>query len=216
MTVTTHPRKDDKGLPVQIKKPHQASTLESWKRPDTMAVVTPDGEIPAELNGISLGVWTDVPISNCDWEELSSIQLIEEPEFDLPAGYLSAAGVVILESDGRIWVVAPSNAFAGYQATFPKGTVDSGMTLQATAMKEAFEESGMQVRLIRHLIDVKRSQSYTRYYLASRVNGNPSSMGWETQAVMLIPRCQLSRIVTHQNDASILEAICGLDDQALD
>jgi 8-oxo-dGTP pyrophosphatase MutT (NUDIX family) len=110
---------------------------------------------------------------------------------------------------------APSNGFAGYQATFPKGTADAGMSLQTTALKETFEESGLQVRLIRHLIDVRRSQSYTRYYLARRVGGHPGAMGWETQAVMLVPRDQLAGVVTHPNDALILEAIDRLGSHLL-
>jgi 8-oxo-dGTP pyrophosphatase MutT (NUDIX family) len=184
-------------------------------QPDTVAIVTPDGDLPAELNGFAVSTWIKTPGSSEDWDFLAKSHLIEEPTFDLPSGYLRAAGAVVLEADGRVWIVAPSNAFAGYQATFPKGTADSDMSLQATALKETFEESGLQVRLIRHLIDVRRSQSYTRYYLASRVGGNPSAMGWETQAVMLVPRDQLASVVTHPNDALILEAIGRLGEQVL-
>lgn len=88
---------------------------------------------------------------------------IEEPEFNMPSGLRRAAGVVVREKNGRVWVVAPTNAFGGYQATFSKGTVEPGMSLQATSLVEALEESGLKVRLVQHLVDVKRSQSYTRY-----------------------------------------------------
>ena len=50
--------------------------------------------------------------------------------------------------------------------------------MQVVAVKEAFEESGLRVKLRRHLVDVKRSQSYTRYYLVERLGGNPADMGW--------------------------------------
>lgn len=210
-----HPRKDDNGRVVVIKKPHHASPNTNWTQPDSVAVVTPDGEVPAVLNGLPMRAWVNTPASSEEWEFLTKSQPIEEPAFDLPAGYLRAAGAVVLESDGRVWVVAPSNGFAGYQATFPKGTADAGMSLQTTALKETFEESGLQVRLIRHLIDVRRSQSYTRYYLARRVGGHPGAMGWETQAVMLVPRDQLAGVVTHPNDALILEAIDHLENHLL-
>lgn len=107
-------------------------------------------------------------------------------------------------------MVAPGNPFGGHQATFPKGTVEPGMSLQATALIEAYEESGLKVRLIRHLVDVKRSQSYTRYNLAQRVASNPADMGWETQAVMLVPPQHLAQVVTHPNDAPILQALAQL------
>ena len=47
--------------------------------------------------------------------------------------------------------------------------MDKGLSAQATALVEAYEESGLLVRLVRHLVDVKRSTSYARYYLAERV-----------------------------------------------
>ncbi|MGF6808438.1 8-oxo-dGTP pyrophosphatase MutT (NUDIX family) [Paraburkholderia sp. Clong3] len=113
---------------------------------------------------------------------------------------------MIREPDGRVWIVAPTNGFGGYQATFPKGTV-SGKSMQATAMAEAFEESGLKVRLTSHLVDVKRSQSYTRYYLAERLDGNPADMGWESQAVLLVPTGQLATVLNHRNDKPIIEAL---------
>ncbi len=81
------------------------------------------------------------------------------------------------------------------------------MSLQATAIREAYEEAGIQVQLTRFLIDVPRSTSYTRYYLARRVGGNPAAMGWESQAVMLVPFERLQNVLTNENDAPILEEL---------
>ena len=44
-------------------------------------------------------------------------------------------------------------------------------------------------------------------WLAQRVAGNPADMGWETQAVMLVPPQHLAQVVTHPNDAPILQAL---------
>ena len=65
----------------------------------------------------------------------------------------------------------------------------------------------MTVRILKHLVDVKRSQSYTRYFLAERVGGNPADTGWETQAVMLVPPSQLSKVLTNAYDQPILQAL---------
>jgi 8-oxo-dGTP pyrophosphatase MutT (NUDIX family) len=162
--------------------------------------------MPSQVGGIAIETWADAPATPEAWERLAAEHAVDEPAFDAPKGYKKAAGTVIQESDGRIWIVAPSNAFAGYQATFPKGTLD-GKSAQATALVETFEESGLRVRLIKHLIDVRRSQSYTRYYLAERVGGNPADMGWETQAVMLVPSTQLQKVLKSSHDAQIVSLL---------
>ena len=203
-----HPRIDDAGKPVTLKQPSQPSShQQAWADSKALACVVPDGSMPAAVNGIPISSWTQPPESMAEWEALAAQTTVAEPEFKVPAGYKKAAGVVIQEADGRIWVVAPSNAFGGYSATFPKGKVDKGLSLQATALVEAFEESGLQVRLIRHLVDVKRSTSYTRYYLAERVGGNPADMGWESQGVMLVPVAKLNEVLNSPNDHPIVAAL---------
>ncbi len=205
--VTLHPRKDDHGKPVELKKPSKPTALETWHQLEAIAVVIPDGDMPSEVHGLSTRSWSDAPTTSAGWEALAADHPVQEPAFKPPAGYKPAAGVVVREKHGRVWVVAPSNAFAGYKATFPKGTVEPGASLQATALVEAFQESGLKVRLLQHLVDVKRGQSYTRYYLAERQGGNPADMGWESQAVMLVPQAQLPKVLTHPNDAPILDAL---------
>ena len=79
--------------------------------------------------------------------------------------------------------------------------------MRANALKEAFEESGLQVELIDFLADAKRSTTKTRYYLARRIGGNPADMGWESQAVHLVPRASLKMLLPYQNDVPVLEAI---------
>jgi hypothetical protein len=201
-----HPRRDDHGAEVVIRKPGATTTAVTWQRSDSIASVVPDAEMPAEIGTIEVRSWRDAPASDAEWETFAQNNPIDEPAFAPPPGYKRAAGVVIREPDGRVWVVAPTNGFGGYAATFPKGTA-SGKSLQATALAEAFEESGLKVRLIAHLVDVKRSQSYTRYYLAERVGGNPADMGWESQAVLLVPVGQLPAVTNHVNDKPVIEAL---------
>lgn len=206
-TATVHPRSDENGKPVVLKAPSQPTPLSQWGDGQALALVVPEGAMPDAINGLAIASWQDAPTTDSGWEALANAHAIDEPAFVAPSGYKKAAGVVVREPDGRWWVVAPSNQFAGYSATFPKGRVEGKRSLQATALVEAFEESGLKVRLVRHLLDVKRSQSYTRYYLAERVGGNPADMGWETQAVMLVPQVQLSQVLTHTNDQALIEAL---------
>lgn len=162
------------------------------------ATAVPACAMPATLNGIALA---PAAIPAGDGEP------VDEPEFILPPGLKAAAGAVVVEDDGRVWLVSPTNGFGGYSATFPKGRVDTGGTLQHTAVREVHEESGLVVRLEAFLIDVRRTQTYTRYYVAKRIGGCPSGMGWETQAVHLVPAARLADVAVHPNDTAIIHAL---------
>jgi 8-oxo-dGTP pyrophosphatase MutT (NUDIX family) len=89
-----------------------------------------------------------------------------------------AAGAVILEPDGRVWLYEPTNHHGGYERTFPKGTRDCGDSLEATAARETFEETGLLVEIRAFLIDSNRSETITRFFLGRRIAGCPSAMGW--------------------------------------
>lgn len=203
--MTLHPKLDHHQKPVRISTPHTPTPPETWSHPTALATVIPEGPLPERLNDVPLFPWTEAPTDDSDWQRLASAFSFEEPAFE-PKGMKPAAGAVVVESDGRVWVVAPSNAFGGYHATFPKGKTE-GMGLRATALKEVFEEAGLQVELFAHLVDVQRSTSRTRYYLARRMGGTPAAMGWESQAVHLAPPSHLAILLHHPNDAPTLEAL---------
>lgn len=201
---TYHPMPDEHGRPVLLENPSRPTALSSWGLADAVATVTPNGDCPAELNGIAMTAWLDVPTSAQAWDNIEGQCEFEEPLFDPPSGKMAAAGVVVEEPDGRLWLVAPSNAFGGYTATFPKGRIEGNISRQANAIREAYEDAGLKVKIIGFLTDSNRSQSYTRYYLAQRVGGNPRLMGWESQAVHLVPRAMLGKFLTHLNDLPLL------------
>ena len=206
-----HPHKDEAGQPVELKQPSQATSTASWADPRQMATVVPDWPLPERLNRIDVVSWVDAPTDVPGWEKQAAQQMhFIEPAMASVPGKPPASGVVVLESDGRVWVVSPSNQHGDYVNTFPKGKLDLGLGLRANALKEAFEESGLQVELTGFLCDSVRSTSITRYYTAKRVGGHPGDMGWETQAVHLVPRDQLASVVTHKNDQGVLEALAAL------
>lgn len=202
-----HPCPDDDGNPVVIHSPSTPTAPASWHDPRQLATVLPGGDLPGALNGIALAPWAAVPDTPAGWAALADRAPLDEPPFIVPPGMRAAAGAVVVEEDGRAWLVAPSNRFGGYDATFPKGRADSGATLHCTALREAFEEAGLQVRLVAFLADSRRTQTYTRYYVARRVGGTPAAMGWETQAVHLVPAARLARVASHPNDRPVIDAL---------
>lgn len=205
MTFILHPKKNEDGAPVIIGTPSTPSCPECWHDPLRIATVIPGGAMPSILNGIGFQPWSDAPVDDAGWRALAGPDAhFDEPVFEPVPGKRVAAGVVIEEADGRVWVVHPSNAFGGYPATFPKGTRDEGMSLRATAIREAWEESGLCVVLDGFLCDLVRSRSKTRYYLGRRIGGCPADMGWESQAVSLVPRARLGEVLVNPNDGPLV------------
>lgn len=204
---TLHPFPDDDGRPVAIRQPSTPTPLSCWEDAQQLATVIPGGPLPPALNGIPFATWAGAPGTAEAWSACAMEAALDEPPFLLPPGMAAAAGAVILEDDGRVWLVAPSNGFGGYAATFPKGRVDPGASLQCASVREAYEESGLQVRIEAFLLDARRTQTYTRYYIARRTGGSPACMGWESQAVHLAPLDRLRQVAAHPNDAAVIAAL---------
>ena len=200
-----HPSQNDEGKAVGILRPHEDSDLASWKAGGTVTV-TPGGKTPASLNGVKIAPWDSAPSSDDEWADVEGqAELPDEPDLLVPFGKKAATGVIILEPDGRAWVVCPTNGFGGYKNTFPKGKLEESLPLQANAIKECFEESGLQVEIDSYLGDLERTTSMTRYYIARRVGGTPAAMGWESQAVQLVP---VRSLVDHM-DAKLDKLVAG-------
>ena len=198
LTEVVHPQLDERGKPVKIWDPHTPSDSNTWKDPSSIATITPGHSI--------LDSDPKFNQSKPDWNNKSLHGTFEEPPVDNRSGKSLASGVIVHEDDGRVWVVHPTNQFGGYESTFPKGKLDPGMDMRSNAIKEGWEESGLNVQLTGHATDVERSTSYTRYYHARRIGGNPKNMGWESQAVSLVPKEKLAGFANHPNDRAIVAA----------
>lgn len=203
-----HPRAGDDGQAVAIKEPSHPSAPSTWHNPDAVATFVPDGDVPLSLNGVPFRAWKDHPRTTEGWDFAEGINDdLDEPLFHLPQGKKAAAGVIIEEPDGRVWLVAPTNKFGGYHASFPKGTAEPELSLQGTALKECFEETGLQVKITGFVGDFERTTSKARIYRAKRVGGTPIAMGWESQAVHLAPKGELYTLLNLWPDHPIAEAI---------
>lgn len=206
MTAVYHPRPDEKGNSVLIRHPSLATPSSSWADPVITAIFVPDGKVPLKLNGIAMNSWGPSKDFGA-WEiPAEGMEDYAEPEFICSKSLQPAAGAVILEPDGRVWLVEPTNRFGGYQYTMPKGRTD-GKSLRATALVEVYEETGLAIELTHWLCDVDRSITRTRFYLAKRIGGSPAACGWETQACVLAPVTALSQLLTHPGDRQVLDAL---------
>jgi 8-oxo-dGTP pyrophosphatase MutT (NUDIX family) len=206
-TWTWHPQPDEHGRKVRLHAPSCAANLAALA--DSQAAVTfvPGSECAGMLAGVPLVPCTrDAVDAAC-----VNAAALAEPPFILPPGKQAAAGAVVREADGRIWLVAPSNGFGGYAVTFPKGRAEPGLSLQATAIREVWEESGLLVEPVAWLGDFPRTQTFTRFYIARRVGGHPAHMGWESQAVHLVPLGQAYGLLHRDTDRAVLEALTAFE-----
>ena len=76
-----------------------------------------------------------------DWAEVDGQNHLVDNS-PLPVGKWIRSGVIIEEPDGRVWLIKPSGGFERGHYTFPKGGIESDLSPQANAIKEAYEESG--------------------------------------------------------------------------
>ena len=98
----------------------------------------------------------------------------------------SAGGVIIAEPvpRSRIALVARRSPRGSLQWTLPKGTQEEGETLTDTALREAREESGLEVALIGELATIDywfvwapeqtRYHKFVHYFLMHAVGGDLS------------------------------------------
>lgn len=206
-----HPKVDEKGKPVTVNYPSKPSDRSTWRDKNATATWTPGSKTPDILHGVPLKSWK-APVTTEGWSKVAgqNPKLDERMPFIPTPGKSIGAGVVIMEPDGRVWITKPTNEFGGYKHTFPKGTAEPGLSLQANAIKEAWEESGLKVQIVGVLGDFERTTSKARFYIARRVGGTPADMGWESQAMRLAPLKNANSLLNMGVDRSIISNVKGI------
>lgn len=124
-------------------------------------------------------------------------------EAALPKGTKTPkVGVVVVEPDGRLWMMEPLNHVGG-RNNFAKGGAEEGLSLQQNALKEAREELGLDISIVDKIGDFDdktghrykegeeagvdgRSNRTVRYYVGVRNGGAPWDAHWEADKVRLV------------------------------
>ncbi len=184
-----HPEPDEHGRPVRIANPHTPSDESTWHDTSKVATFTPKSAVPEHISA----------------ERTSSTpELKQDPKFHEHPYLATSAGAIIHNGDGRVWVKSPTNGFGGYKNTFPKGRHEGG-SLQDTAKREVHEETGLHAKITGHLGDYDRTTTRTRYYVGERTGGSPHHMGWESQAMHLVPIKDLHHFMDTPQDKKIAQ-----------
>ena len=94
----------------------------------------------------------------------------------------------------------------------PKGTPQSGETIEQVAVREAQEETGLQVRLIAYIGSISysfvrdqiRYHKQVRHFLLEAIGGDTQLHDSEYDIVEWFPLHEASRLLTYQNEVNIL------------
>ena len=115
-----HPRLDEDRRHVLVRHPHSPSDLATWRDPGQLALFVPEGPMPPGLHGVPFSTSSLALQALRGTKKPSDGPIFKEPPFNT-MGRANAAGAVVVEPDGPVWLVAPTNAFGGSNVTFPKG-----------------------------------------------------------------------------------------------
>ena len=131
---------------------------------------------------------------------------------------VSAGGLVYEDRpDGR-WVVLISrrNAAGQLQWTLPKGGLEEGEGLEAAAIREVEEETGLRSAITKKLgvvdywfvwrPDEVRYHKYVHYYLMTYLGGDTQAHDDEAEDVVWLPIADAIARLTHSNERRLVSA----------
>jgi 8-oxo-dGTP pyrophosphatase MutT (NUDIX family) len=122
-----------------------------------------------------------------------------------------SAGGVVFRVKAEIEVVLVGRRQVGIW-TLPKGTPQSGETIEQVAVREAGEETGLEVRLIAYVGSISysfvreqvRYHKQVRHYLLEAVGGDISQHDHEYDLVEWFSLPEANRLLTYQNEINTL------------
>ena len=140
-----------------------------------------------------------VPIRSSDENNFTTNKFAGEQETPVPADNPSVEVALVGRSHAGIW-------------TLPKGTPQTGETIEQVAVREVQEETGLKVRLIAYIGSISysfvrdqiRYQKQVRHYLMEAVGGDTSLHDQEYDLAAWFPISEACRRLTYQNEVNIL------------
>jgi ADP-ribose pyrophosphatase YjhB (NUDIX family) len=123
---------------------------------------------------------------------------------------------VILDDQGRV-VLTARRVFGGdLQWGLPKGLVEPGENVADAARREATEETGLEVEILRPLPTIdywyvdraqgERIHKFVHYFLMRAVGGDPARHDFETEQVEALPAAEALARASFRSEREVILA----------
>ena len=130
---------------------------------------------------------------------------------------ISAGGLVVSRTNPkRVALICHRNRGGGRDWCLPKGHVEANETLEQTAIREVFEETGLRAHVIAKLgeinysfrVDGKRIKKTVHHYLLEEDSGTITGAGDPTGEVLEVRWFELEEllgVLAHENEKKMAE-----------
>lgn len=125
---------------------------------------------------------------------------------------IQAAGTLLYRETGNgleVLIVHPSGPYnRGKPWSIPKGEADDGESLEETARRETFEETGLHPGPLVPLgsISYTRSRKQVHAFAGPAPAGQPHCASWEVDAVEFVP-LEKARALLHPDQTAFLDRL---------
>jgi ADP-ribose pyrophosphatase YjhB (NUDIX family) len=119
--------------------------------------------------------------------------------------WLSAGGLVI-DARGRIALVRQRNRRGRWHWTLPKGRIDRGETVEAAALREVYEETGLRARIVRPIVLHEGRLHFTQFFemTVERDDGQHDS---ETKEMRMVTFAEAAGMLRRARDLRVLQRV---------
>jgi ADP-ribose pyrophosphatase YjhB (NUDIX family) len=117
-----------------------------------------------------------------------------------------SAGGVVIDRRGRIALVRQRDRKGRWRWTLPKGRINPGETIEAAALREVYEESGLRARIVRP-IGLHDGRLHFTYYFEMEVERNDAVHDRETREVRLVSFVETASMLRSRRDLQVLRRL---------